>query len=69
MEKKTKKKKREKEIWKIWDGIFTSGLFSFMNDAEEARHDDKKFRDMLWSLLFGVAFTVVLFFCIFRFLI
>lgn len=40
-----------------------------MNDAEEARHDDKKFRDMLWSLLFGVAFTVVLFFCIFRFLI
>lgn len=50
-----------KETWKLWDIIFTSGLFSFLKDSQEARNDDKKFKKMLLQILFGIIFTVILF--------
>jgi len=32
---------KDKENWKLWDAIFTSGLLSFFKDSHEA---DKKFK-------------------------
>ena len=50
-----------KETWKLWDAIFTSGLFSFFKDVQKAQNDDKKFKQMLLQILFGIIFTVTLF--------
>lgn len=51
--------KKNNNSW--WDNLFLGGFLSFLLDAEEARHDDKKFRSMLFQLLFGVIFTVLVF--------
>lgn len=53
--------KKNKETWKLWDAIFTSGLFSLFKDSQEAQNDDKKFKQMLLQILFGIIFTVILF--------
>jgi len=53
--------KEEKETWKLWDVLFTSGLLSLFKDSQKAENDDKKFKQMLLQLLFGIIFTVSLF--------
>lgn len=55
------KVKQSKEPWKLWDAIFTSGLFSFLKDCQKAQNDDKKFKQMLLQFLFGLIFTIILF--------
>lgn len=50
-----------REAWKLWDVIFFSGLFAFFKDSQEAQNDDKKFKQMLLQILFGIIFTVILF--------
>ncbi|TFE02292.1 hypothetical protein [Jeotgalibacillus salarius] len=57
--------KKKTESWKIWDAIFTSGFLSLFTDSEEARHDNKKFKQMLIQLIFSVLFATALFFIIF----
>ncbi|MDW2878672.1 MULTISPECIES: hypothetical protein [Bacillaceae] len=52
---------KKRETWKLWDAMFTSGILSLLKDGEEAQTDDKKFRQLLWQLLFGVIFTFLLF--------
>lgn len=52
---------KDKETWKLWDAIFTSGLLSFFKDSQEVQNDDKKFKQMLLQILFGIIFTVNLF--------
>lgn len=52
---------KKRETWKLWDAMFTSGILSLLKDGEEAQTDDEKFRQLLWQLLFGVIFTVLLF--------
>ncbi len=52
---------KDKETWKLWDAIFTSGLLSFFKDSQVAQNDDKKFKQMLLQILFGIIFTVILF--------
>ena len=54
------KNKEDKEIWKLWDILFTSGLLSLFKDSQKAKNDDKKFKQMLLQLLFGIVFTVSL---------
>jgi hypothetical protein len=61
------KNKKNKENWKLWDVIFTSGLLSFFIDSQEAQNDDKKFKQMLLQILFGIVLSVIMFtigFCI-----
>lgn len=58
---RNEKNNKDKETWKLWDAIFTSGLISFFRDSQEAQSDDKKFNIMLLQLLFGIIFTVILF--------
>ncbi|WP_442598782.1 hypothetical protein [Neobacillus sp. D3-1R] len=57
---KNDKNKKDK-IWKIWDTIFTSGLLSFFMDCQEAQNDDKKFKQMLFQISFGIILSVILF--------
>lgn len=61
MSDRNEKNNKDKETWKLWDAIFTSGLISFFWDSQEAQSDDKKFKIMLLQLLFGIIFTVILF--------
>ncbi|TFD98228.1 hypothetical protein E2491_08630 [Jeotgalibacillus sp. R-1-5s-1] len=61
MDNQENRDKKNKEGWKLWDAIFTSGIFSFLNDAEEARNDDRKFKQILLQALFGIVFGVILF--------
>lgn len=58
---KNDKDNGDKETWKLWDAIFTSGLLSLFKDSHEAENDDKKFKQMLFQALFGIIFTVILF--------
>jgi len=51
----------KEETWKLWDVLFTSGLLSLFKDSQKAENDDKKFKQMLLQLLFGIIFTVSLF--------
>ena len=34
---------------------------SFFKDSQEAQNDDKKFKQMLLQILFGIIFTIILF--------
>lgn len=52
---------KSKENWKLWDAVFSSGLLSFFKDNQEAQNDDKKFKQLLFQLLFGLIFTAFLF--------
>lgn len=52
---------KDKETWKLWDAMFLSGLLSLFKDSQDAETDDKKFKQMLFQLLFGVLFTVLIF--------
>ena len=54
-------KKKDKETWKLWDSVFSSGLLSLFNDHQEAQTNDKKFKKLLLQLLFGLIFTIILF--------
>ena len=56
-----KNDRKNKETWKLWDVIFTSGLFSFLIDSHEARNDDKRFNEILLQILLGIIFTVIMF--------
>lgn len=58
---KNNKDNKGKEPWKFWDVVFTSGLFSFFKDSQEAQNDDKKFKQMLLQILLGIIFTVIMF--------
>ncbi|MGE8082046.1 hypothetical protein [Peribacillus loiseleuriae] len=58
---KNDKENKGKETWKLWDVVFTSGLLSFFKDSQEAQNDDKKFKQMLLQILFGIIFTVIMF--------
>jgi hypothetical protein len=58
---KNDKDNNDREIWKIFDAIFTSGLLSFFKDSKEAQNDDKKFKQMLFQLLVGIILTVIIF--------
>jgi hypothetical protein len=53
--------KRTKDSWKIWDSIFFSGILSLMKDSKDAENDEKKFKQLLYQLLFGIVLTVILF--------
>jgi hypothetical protein len=53
--------KKSRESWKLWDAVFSGGLFSFFKDCEEAESDDKKFKQLLSQILFSIVFTVILF--------
>lgn len=53
--------KKYKEIWKLWDVLFSGGFFSFFKDCEEARSDDQKFKQLLSQMAFGIVFVAVLF--------
>ena len=61
MSEEKEKEKQKKETWRLWDAIFTSSFISLFNDAEEAKHDEKKFKSLLYQFLFGIVFTVILF--------
>ncbi|WP_243357189.1 hypothetical protein [Bacillus litorisediminis] len=61
MEIKNENENKDKEIWKFWDAIFTSGLLSFFKDSQEAQNDDKKFKQMLLQILFGIISSVIIF--------
>ncbi|MFT4416682.1 hypothetical protein ACLM5H_22715 [Fredinandcohnia humi] len=61
MENKKDKEKSDKELWKLWDAVFTSGLLSFFKDSQEAQNDEKKFKQMLLQLFLGIIYTVLIF--------
>ncbi|MGE8081472.1 hypothetical protein [Peribacillus loiseleuriae] len=61
MSNKNESNNKSKETWKFWDAVFLSGFFSFFKDCEEAQNDDKKFKQLLFQLLIGIIFTVILF--------
>lgn len=61
MNHKNDEENKEKENWKLWDAMFTSGLLSFFKDSQEAQNDDKKFKQLLFQLVFGLIFTALLF--------
>lgn len=52
---------KDKETWKLWDAVFLSGILSFFKDSQEAQNDDKKFKQLLFQLLFCLIFTAFLF--------
>lgn len=54
-------KNDNKETWKLWDAIFTSGLLSFLKDSQESQNDNKKFKQMLLQILFGTILAVIIF--------
>lgn len=54
-------KKKDKEIWKLWDSLFSGGFISFLKDCEDAQNDDQKFKQILLQTLFSIVFTAILF--------
>lgn len=48
--------------WKIFDAIFSAGLFSLFYESEKARNEnnDKKFKQMMYGALFGILFFIIL---------
>jgi hypothetical protein len=58
---KEDRRQEDKETWRIWDAVFFSSIFSFFKDNEEAQSDDKKFKQLLYQLLFSVVFASVVF--------
>lgn len=61
LDNKNDEENKGKENWKLWDAVFSSGLLSFFKDSQEAQNDDKKFKQLLFQLLFGLIFTALLF--------
>ncbi|MGB3261325.1 hypothetical protein [Paenisporosarcina sp.] len=61
MSNKEDRRQEDKETWRIWDAVFFSSMFSIFKDNEEAQRDDKKFKQLLYQLLFSVVFTSVVF--------
>jgi hypothetical protein len=52
-----------KKGWKIFDAIFSAGFFQFLFESEKARkeNDDRRFKQLLYGLVFGVLCSVILF--------
>ena len=58
---KDDRRQEDKETWRIWDAVFFSSMFSILKDNEDAQKDDKKFKQLLYQLLFSVAFVAIVF--------
>ncbi|MFA9560501.1 hypothetical protein ACERII_24685 [Evansella sp. AB-rgal1] len=50
-----------KRGWKIFDAIFSAGIFRVFYESEKARkeNDDKKFKQMIYGSVFGLLFFVL----------
>lgn len=53
--------KKDKEAWKLWDALFTSGTLSFLKDSHDAKTNEKKFNQLLLQVIVGIVFTASLF--------
>ena len=61
MSNKEDRRQEDKETWRIWDAVFFFSMFSIFKDNEEAQSDDKKFKQLLYQLLFSVVFVAIVF--------
>ncbi|GGA80056.1 hypothetical protein [Ornithinibacillus halotolerans] len=55
-----KKNNKEKQSWKLWDVIFTSGLLSLFKESQDAQSDEKKFKQLIIQSLFDFSYSSVI---------
>ena len=50
-----------KRGWKIFDAIFSAGIFRMFYESEKARkeNNDKKFKQVIYGSVFGILFFVL----------